>query len=156
MTQGYTDHPMAAQQQQEHARLMSMGGMSDHYNGMAPQFSRHNSGAFPSSDNLMSMQQQQSPSVYGLQRAKSPLGNNNNPLSRPASNMSLGLHGYQNQGPSEAAITEAIQHCLREVDLDTVTKKQLKALTEQRLQCQLSVEKRAFLDSQIDFELASM
>jgi chitin synthase len=42
------------------------------------------------------------------------------------------------------------------VDLDTVTKKQLKALAEQKLQCQLVGDRRTFLDSQIDFELANM
>jgi chitin synthase len=40
--------------------------------------------------------------------------------------------------------------------LDTVTKKQLKALAEQKLQCQLVGDRRVFLDSQIDAELASM
>ena len=44
----------------------------------------------------------------------------------------------------------------RIVDLDTVTKKQLKALAEQKLQCQLTGDRRTFLDSQIDFELANM
>lgn len=77
-------------------------------------------------------------------------------LSRPVSHMSLGAAGSQASGPSEAAITSAIQQCLMDVDLDTVTKKQLKALTEQRLQCQLVGDKRTFLDSQIDHELASM
>ena len=145
MSQGYTDHPGA---QQEQTRLMSMGGMSDHYN-TPPQFSRQNSAAFPSSDNLVNTQ---SPPPYGMQRPRSSLGN----IARAPSNMSLGPGGYQTQGVSDATITEAIQQCLREVDLDTVTKKQLKALTEQRLQCQLSGEKRVFLDAQIDHELANM
>lgn len=89
--------------------------------------------------------------LEAMQRAKSPLA-----LSRPVSAMSLGLQSMSQSGPSDATITEAVQQCLREVDLDTVTKKQLKALTEQRLQCQLSGDKRSFLDSQIDFELANM
>ena len=50
----------------------------------------------------------------------------------------------------------AVQTCLREVDLDTVTKKQLRALTEQRLQTQLGGERKAFLNRQIDVELANM
>ena len=33
---------------------------------------------------------------------------------------------------------------------------QLKALAEQKLQCQLTGDRRTFLDSQIDFELANM
>ena len=74
--------------------------------------------------------------------------------SRPGSTNQLA--GFQSQGPTNEAITLAIRECLGEVDLDNVTKKQLKALAEQKLQCQLSGEKRAFLDSQIDFELANM
>ncbi|KAJ5539440.1 Chitin synthase 6 [Penicillium frequentans] len=59
-------------------------------------------------------------------------------------------------GPDEASITEAIRGCLAEVDLDTVTKKQVRVLVEQRLQTTLSGEKRVFLDQQIDNELANM
>lgn len=152
-TSRYQDNPATLQEQ---GRLMSIGNMSDHY-ATTPGFSRHNSAGFVSTDNLMAMH---SPgTAAGMQRARSPLGNSASQpalMSRPPSNMSLGLHGFQTQGPSDATITEAIQQCLREVDMDSVTKKQLKALTEQRLQCQLSVDKRAFLDSQIDFELANM
>ena len=50
----------------------------------------------------------------------------------------------------------AIRECLTEVDLDNVTKKQLKALAEQKLQCQLSGDKKAFLDFEIDRQLAEM
>ncbi|KAF2154371.1 glycosyltransferase family 2 protein [Myriangium duriaei CBS 260.36] len=143
----------------EQTRLMSMGGMSDHYT-TPPQFSRNNSQNFQSmpdlNTNLISPTGSQMPG--GINRARSPLGNypSQGNLSRPASHMSLGLQGFQTQGPSDGEIANAIQQCLREVDLDTVTKKQLKALTEQRLQCQLSPEKRAFLDAQIDQELANM
>ncbi|GAM84663.1 hypothetical protein ANO11243_026620 [Dothideomycetidae sp. 11243] len=154
LTQGYGDRQVAAEQ----TRLMSMGGMSDHY-GPQAQYSRHNSQTFQSMPDLTNLP---SPTgqymAGGINRARSPLGHypSQGQLSRPASHMSLGLHGYQTTGPSDAEITSAIQQCLREVDLDSVTKKQLKALTEQRLQCQLSSEKRAFLDSQIDQELANM
>lgn len=153
---GYTDHPTMLAEQ---GRLMSMGGMSDQQYTTPPQFSRHNSAAFPSSDNLIGMHSPTGTAPHpGLNRARSPLGNYPAPgmMSRPASNMSLGLQGFQSQGPSEGMITEAIQQCLAEVDLDSVTKKQLKALTEQRLQCQLQGDKKAFLDSQIDHELANM
>lgn len=61
-----------------------------------------------------------------------------------------------NLGPDDAVITEAIQCVLREVDLDTVTKKQVRALVEQRLQTELSGERRTFVDRQIDHELANM
>lgn len=59
-------------------------------------------------------------------------------------------------GPDDGMIIEAIQAVLREVDLDTVTKKQVRALVEQRLQTELSGERKAFLDRQIDNELANM
>lgn len=61
-----------------------------------------------------------------------------------------------NVGPDDLAITDAIQAVLREVDLDTVTKKQVRALVEQRLQTELVGERRTFMDRQIDNELASM
>ncbi|PHH55524.1 Chitin synthase 6 [Ceratocystis fimbriata CBS 114723] len=59
-------------------------------------------------------------------------------------------------GPDDLMIVEAIQGVLREVDLDTVTKKQVRALVEQRLQTELAGERRAFMDRQIDTELANM
>lgn len=57
---------------------------------------------------------------------------------------------------SDAAIIDAIQAVLREVDLDTVTKKQVRALVEQRLQTELVGERRTFVDKQIDRELENM
>ena len=60
------------------------------------------------------------------------------------------------QGPDDLAITECIQSVLREVDLDNVTKKQVRALVEQRLQTNLVGERRTFMDKQIDRELESM
>lgn len=143
----YTDNPTPGFQDQQ--RLMSMGAMSDHY-ATPPAFaSRQNSSFFPSTDNLLGGGPT-SPSG-APQRARSPLGYN-----RPPSTMSHGLQGFQTSGVSDGAITEAIRECLREVDLDTVTKKQLKALTEQKLQCQLGADKKAFMDAQIDHELANM
>lgn len=61
-----------------------------------------------------------------------------------------------NTGPDDMQIVEAIQGCLREVDLDNVTKKQVRALVEQRLQTELVGERRTFLDRTIDTELANM
>ncbi len=64
------------------------------------------------------------------------------------------VHGA---GPSNVDIVEAIKMVLAEVDLDSVTKKQVRALVEQRLQCEVPVgERRAFLDRAIDDTLASM
>jgi chitin synthase len=62
----------------------------------------------------------------------------------------------ERNGPDDMQIVEAIQGCLREVDLDNVTKKQVRALVEQRLQTELVGERRTFLDRMIDTELANM
>ncbi|KAL5352095.1 hypothetical protein ACLOAV_002039 [Pseudogymnoascus australis] len=60
-------------------------------------------------------------------------------------------------GPSDDTVVEAVRACLAGVDLDTVTKKQVRALVEQRLGGGVgSVERRAFVDRVIDGELASM
>ena len=61
-----------------------------------------------------------------------------------------------NGAPDDALIIESIQSVLREVDLDTVTKKQVRALVEQRLQTELVGERRTFLDRHIDSELATL
>ncbi|KAF2817297.1 uncharacterized protein BDZ99DRAFT_431291 [Mytilinidion resinicola] len=139
----YTDNPQQQQQPGADGRLMSMGGMSDHY--QASPYGQRPSMGFQSSDNLMAMQ-----STPPIGRSRSPLGFGG---SRPGSTAN-----FQNMinGPSDGQIVEAIQACLMEVDMDNVTKKQLKALTEQRLQTQLSGERRTFLDQAIDHELANM
>jgi chitin synthase len=63
----------------------------------------------------------------------------------------------QGNGPSDQDIVETIKSVLAEVDLDSVTKKQVRALVEQRLQCEVPAgERRAFLDRSIDDTLASM
>ena len=60
-------------------------------------------------------------------------------------------------GPSDEEIVECIRLVLAEVDLDSVTKKQVRALVEQRLQCEVPAgDRRAFLDRAIDDTLASM
>jgi chitin synthase len=61
-----------------------------------------------------------------------------------------------NAGPDDQTIVDAIQSCLREVDLDNVTKKQVRALVEQRLQTELVGERRTYMDRMIDAELALM
>jgi chitin synthase len=132
----------------ENQRLMSMGNMSD----AAPALPRNYSGQYLSSQpDLLSPKLSPPPSAGFPPRSRSPLSQ---PTSRPAS--TFGLPGFQTQGVTDAQIVDAVRDCLREVDLDTVTKKQLKVLTEQRLHMQLDPQKRAFLDQQIDFELANM
>lgn len=123
------------------SRLMSMGGMSDHYN-TSPYGQRPSMGGFQSSDNLMTS----TPPIRG----RSPLGYNQ---SRPGSTVN-----FQNMmnGPNDALIIETVQACLRDADLDRITKKQLVALAEQRLQVQLTGERKIFLSQTIDNELANM
>jgi chitin synthase len=60
------------------------------------------------------------------------------------------------QGPSEESIIECIRLVLAEVDLDSVTKKQVRALVEQRLQSEITGDKRVWMDKAIDGELANM
>lgn len=74
-------------------------------------------------------------------------------ISRPVSTFDF---QRGNVGPDDGMIIEAIQACLREVDLDSVTKKQVRALVEQHLQTELVGERRTFLDRTIDNELANM
>jgi chitin synthase len=83
-------------------------------------------------------------------RGRSPLGY---AQSRPGSTVN-----FQNMmnGPSDATIIEVVRACLNEGDLDRMTKKQLVALAEQRLQTQLTGERRIFLNQTIDNELAMM
>ncbi|OJJ47220.1 hypothetical protein ASPZODRAFT_15898 [Penicilliopsis zonata CBS 506.65] len=123
------------------SRHMSMGNLSGYQDNPLAS-SRHSVGLMQSTDNLLGSGLRQS--------SRSPRGSQQ-PYSRPAST-AFDFRG----GADEMAITEAIRGCLAEVDLDTVTKKQVRALVEQRLQTTLTGEKRVFLDRQIDTELANM
>ncbi|KAI4248283.1 MAG: hypothetical protein LQ352_005957 [Teloschistes flavicans] len=131
----YTDRP-----QYQHQRFQSVTNMSDHYTDAL----YGNRSGMPSPDNLMAMQ---SPP---LRQSRSPLGY---PSSRP---MSIVDFRGEVRGPDDGAIVEAVQSCLGEVNLDSVTKKQVRALVEQRLQTELTGDKRVFLDRQIDEQLANM
>jgi len=139
----YTDNP-------QDGRLMSMGNMSEHYAQQNYPYGqgRPSMAYAQSSDNLMA--------AGGIPRQRSPLAGGYNQgmaQSRPHSTVNF-LNNMG--GPSDAMIVEAIQACLREVDMDNVTKKQLKALTEQRLQTTLQGQRREFMDQMIDHELANM
>ncbi|KAK1053694.1 hypothetical protein LTR33_014328 [Friedmanniomyces endolithicus] len=144
------------QMQMEQARMMSMGGMSDQQQ-------------YAQQMRSPPMYQQQAPGTASPQLIGGPTypyattagaggtGGAGGWQSRPASTNNLTtLAGFQTQGPSNEAIGSAIRECLLEVDMDSVTKKQVKALVEQKMQCQLVGEKRAYLDAQIDVELANM
>ncbi|CAG8188117.1 unnamed protein product [Penicillium salamii] len=137
----YTDLPQMGPQMGHSAnasRHMSMGGLSA-YQDNPVNASRHSIGLMQSSENLLANN-----------RSRSPLAQ------YPARPASTALDFRVGAGPDELAITEAIRGCLSEVDLDTVTKKQVRVLVEQCLQTTLVGEKRAFLDRQIDQELANM
>ncbi|SPO05886.1 probable chitin synthase [Cephalotrichum gorgonifer] len=94
---------------------------------------------------------------FGGNRTSTALGLRT-PMSDNAmrSSTSFDFQNGSGGGPDDAVVVDAIQSVLREVDLDTVTKKQVRALVEQRLQTELTGEKRAFMDRQIDHELANM
>ncbi|KAB5572418.1 chitin synthase [Coniochaeta sp. 2T2.1] len=111
----------------------------------------------------MSMNQSPGPVISANPRASTAFGyagGNRPPLGThtESGHMSTVSFDFQrgNTGPDDIVITEAIQSVLREVDLDTVTKKQVRALVEQRLQTELVGERRTFMDRQIDNELANM
>jgi chitin synthase len=136
---------------------MSLGGIHD---GNAspyqdyPQSHRPSMVMTPSAENLLG---RNSPNP----RAQSQMGFTSGArtpvpfesASRPVSQIEF---NRASNGPDDTMIVEAIQGCLREVDLDTVTKKQVRALVEQRLQTELVGERRTFLDRMIDQELANM
>lgn len=133
MSDYYQDQPRS------HSRLQSTTNMSDHYQDQPYQRM-----SMPSTDNLIAMQ---SPP---LRQSRTPLGYAS---SRPASTVDF-QRAYI--GPDDNMIADAVRTCLTEVDLDNVTKKQVRALVEQRLQTELVGEKKTFLDRQIDTELANM
>ncbi|TGZ77235.1 hypothetical protein EX30DRAFT_311518 [Ascodesmis nigricans] len=121
---------------------MSLGGMSSgDYWQDGPRNRR--SSPMSTTDNLIGMQ---TPPPRAPTR--SPLGFD----VRRSSQMDFMRAG----GPDDESITEAIRQVLREIDLETVTKKQVRYLVEQRLQTECQGERRAFMDRQIDAELANM
>jgi chitin synthase len=149
----YMDTPGARQS------MMSLGGglenrsMSPYQD--APRTHRPSIAAAPrgSSEMLSTHHISASQSRIGFTGgSRSPL--NPESVSRPASQFDFRGEGVR--GPDDGMIIEAIQGCLREVDLDSVTKKQVRALVEQRLQTELVGERRTFLDRMIDQELANM
>ncbi|TDZ29765.1 Chitin synthase 6 [Colletotrichum spinosum] len=133
------------------ANRQSMASLGTHdIHRMQTPYQDHPSNR-PSVSNLRG-QANLSPAL-GANRSQSALGLNRSP---GASTSSFDFQRGNVQGPDDGMIIEAIQGVLREVDLDTVTKKQVRALVEQRLQTGLVGERRTFMDRQIDNELASM
>jgi len=132
----YTDAPQLGGHAQRH---LSMGNLS-HYQDNPGNASRLSMPMMTSSENLLGPRRQSSRSPLATGASPSP------PID----------FRHDRSAPDDFAITDAIRSCLSEVDLDTVTKKQVRALVEQRLQTELVGERRAFLDQQIDQELANM
>lgn len=136
--------------QQAHSTVVSLGGglqpegRASPYQDYPAQSHRPSIGMYASSQDLLSRQ----PSPPHQSRSQLGLS-----LARPPSQFDF---QRGNAGPDDMMIVEAIQNCLREVDLDSVTKKQVRALVEQRLQTELVGERRTFMDSMIDAELAAM
>jgi len=131
----YQDFPL---QQSNHPSILNLPGSSDNLLGQ--------NSATPSSPRPPQVQNRASTGYSG--GARNPLG----------SEAPISVFDFQrsDKGPSDIMIVETIQNCLREVDLDNVTKKQVRALVEQRLQTELTGERRTFMDRMIDAELASM
>lgn len=160
-TTPYADNPALAHRQS----MMSMG--ADQRRSHTPYADFPSAAQRGSAVNLRGMSG--TPPTLGV-----PGSATNNRLSMASTSMlqpspsRLGLHADPSMGsfnglampgaagPDDGAIVEAIQAVLGEVDLDTVTKKQVRALVEQRLQTELTGERRTFMDRQIDNELANM
>ncbi len=150
----YSDSPMHHRQ--------SMASMGDMQQRMASPYQDYPGGgaAGRPTSHLRAMSNT-SPGLGGNPRASTALGyaggmRSHTPMS--VADVSGAPFDFQrgNAGPNDGMIVEAIQGVLREVDLDTVTKKQVRALVEQRLQTELTGERRTFMDRQIDNELANM
>ena len=148
----YSDSPLVHRQS-----MASMGTMGDIQRMQSPFQDVPTAGRQSSMSNLRGGQNT-SPSL-GVPRASTLgfAGGNRPPLGARDGHQSMSFDFQRgNVGPDDSMIIEAIQSVLREVDLDTVTKKQVRALVEQRLQSELVGERRTFMDRQIDNELANM
>jgi chitin synthase len=166
----YSHTPYADNPATRHQSVMSLGGglqdrsASPYQDYPQNQSQQHLASHRPSmvmlpnsSDNLL----MGSPSPVHQPRSQSQIGftgGARSPMGRDAAMRPVSTFDFQqgNKGPDDIQIVEAIQGCLREVDLDNVTKKQVRALVEQRLQTELVGERRTFLDRMIDTELANM
>ncbi|KAJ3457407.1 hypothetical protein MRS44_014548 [Fusarium solani] len=150
-TMGYQDSPM-----QNRQSMMSMGTGIHDTRSQSPY--QDFPGQRPSVNNLRG-QANLSPAMGGHSRSGTALGfNRGTPSPMPDAMRSQSSFDFQqgHSGPNDMAIVESIRSVLAEVDLDTVTKKQVRALVEQRLQTELVGERRTFMDRQIDHELENM
>lgn len=118
--------------------------------------------AHPSMSNFRGHANNTPPSVVGLGASRTSTnlgyaGGRRSPFAAEALRSTTSFDFQRgNAGPDDVTITECIQTILPELNLETVTKKQVRALVEQRLQMELVGERRTFLDRQIDVELSKM
>lgn len=156
----YSTHPYGDNAAIRHQSMMSQGGLdrsaSPYQDFPQTQSHRPSMVMMQSSDNPLTgsplpLHQSRSSQIGFTGGARTPIGPD--AAVRPASTFDF---QRGNAGPDDMMIVEAIQSCLREVDLDNVTKKQVRALVEQRLQTELVGERRTYLDRMIDSELANM
>ncbi|KAF4125278.1 chitin synthase [Geosmithia morbida] len=137
----YQDHPTMQNRQS----MMSMGtGIHDNNRSQSP-YQDHVA-------TQPSMSKRLSTGTLGF------AGGRRSPMMPDAmqSTQSFDFQRERGSGPDDNTIIECIQSIMAEVDLDTVTKKQLRAFVEQRLQTELNGERRTFLDKQIDQELQKL
>ncbi|KAG9231937.1 chitin synthase-domain-containing protein [Amylocarpus encephaloides] len=161
----YSTGPYADQPVPRNQSAMSLGGglqdrSASPYQDYPPQAhsQRPSMAMMPSSEsNILGGMGSPSP-MPTSQSAIGFRGGSRTPLGFQEGNRPVSQFDFQrgNAGPDDTMIVDAIQACLREVDLDTVTKKQVRALVEQRLQTELVGDRRIFLDRMIDSELANM
>ncbi|EXJ81814.1 chitin synthase [Capronia coronata CBS 617.96] len=137
----FRDHPVSM-----HGRNMSMMSLGSQGRLISPS-------PGPYQDHIRSPYQS---GFSGMQHSASRPSLLGMATSRPASTI-MDFRTVPSAGPSDHEIVDAIRAVLSEIDLDTVTKKQVRALVEQRLQCEIPAgERRQFLDKAIDGELANM
>ncbi|KAF2964101.1 hypothetical protein GQX73_g9483 [Xylaria multiplex] len=143
----YADNPMHRQ---------STASFGDVQRTSSPYQDLPHAGYRPSVSNLRAVSNSPQYEAHRVSNATLGLAGGSRPLGQ--GHQSTASFDFQrgHTGPDDGMIIEAIQAVLRDVDLDTVTKKQVRALVEQRLQTELVGEKRTFMDRQIDNELANM
>ncbi|KAL8381668.1 hypothetical protein RB595_005788 [Gaeumannomyces hyphopodioides] len=146
---GYSDHPGPAITHRQ--SMASMGGLAH-----SPYQDSPAHGRMTSMSNVRNMGGA-SPVPRTGTAMSGYIGGARTPLGGERSQSALGFDFQRGAaGPDDGMIVDAIRAVLAEVDLDTVTKKQVRALVEQRLQTELVGERRTFLDRHIDNELANM
>jgi chitin synthase len=151
-TMGFQESPM-----QHRQSMMSMGTGIHDMRSQSPYMDYP--GQHPSVSNLRGQANLSPAAGGGHSRSGTALGFNGGSRSpMPDAMRSQSSFDFQHShgGPTDMAIVESIRSVLCEVDLDTVTKKQVRALVEQRLQTELVGERRTFMDRQIDHELENM